>query len=56
MIASKSSKSLRFGLNQFNKQFATSFASDIKENYHNVSRFDDATIIVCKVFDYIPKY
>jgi hypothetical protein len=56
IIASKSCKSLRYGLKQFNEQFVSKFSSDIEENYHNVSRFKDASVIVEKVFDFVPEY
>ncbi|MHA2282212.1 MAG: hypothetical protein ACXAC5_15320 [Promethearchaeota archaeon] len=56
VIASKSCKSLRYGLKQFNEQFVAKFSSDIKENYQNVSRFRDAIVLVKKVFDFVPEY
>ena len=56
IIASKSCKSLRYGLKQFNEQFVAKFGSNIEENYHNVSRFKDASVLVQKVFDFVPEY
>ena len=56
MIASKSCKSLRYGLKEFNEQFVSKFSSDIEQNYHNVSRFKDAITLVKKVFDFVPEY
>jgi len=56
LIASKSCKSLRYGLKQFNDQFVSKFSSDIEQNYHDVSKFDDAIFLVKKVFDFVPEY
>lgn len=56
VIASKSCKSLRYGLKQFNDQFVSKFSSDIEQNYHDVSKFDDAIVLVKKVFDFVPEY
>jgi len=56
VIASKSCKSLRYSLKQFSEQFVEKFSSDIKLHYQNVSRFDDATVLVKKVFDFVPEY
>ncbi|MHA2036145.1 MAG: hypothetical protein ACW972_11010 [Promethearchaeota archaeon] len=56
VIASKSCKSLRYGLREFNDQFVSKYSTDIETNYHNVSRFDDATTLVKNVFDFVPEY
>jgi len=56
IIASKSCKSLRYGLKEFNEQFVSKYSSDIEKNYHNVSRFEGASAIVDKVFDFVPEY
>lgn len=56
IVSSKSCKSLRYGLKQFNEQFVSKYSSDVKENYHNVSRFKDAIVLVKKVFDFVPEY
>ncbi|MHA2007787.1 MAG: hypothetical protein ACXABO_09780 [Promethearchaeota archaeon] len=56
VIASKSCKSLRYSLKEFNDEFVSKFSSDVEENYSNVSRFDDAIVLVKKVFDFVPEY
>ncbi len=56
VIASKSCRSLRYGLKQFNEQFVSRFFSDNEQNYLNVSRFKDAIVLVKNVFDFVPEY
>jgi hypothetical protein len=56
IVSSKSCKSLRYGLKQFNEQFVSKYSADVEENYHNVSRFQDAIVLVKKVFDFVPEY
>jgi hypothetical protein len=56
LVASKSCKSLRYGLKEFNEQFVARFSSDIEISYQNVSRFNDAIILVNRIFDFVPEY
>ncbi|MFX1316371.1 MAG: hypothetical protein ACFE9T_10945 [Promethearchaeota archaeon] len=55
LIASKSSKSLRYGLKLFNDRFISDFYSGSDE-FYEVSRFEDAKKIVENVFDFVPEY
>ena len=51
----KSSKSLRQGLKQFNEQFITEFGK-LLEKPNEISQFNGAIDIVNKVFEFIPEY
>ncbi|MCK4384164.1 MAG: hypothetical protein KAW66_12770, partial [Candidatus Lokiarchaeota archaeon] len=55
LIASKSSKSLRYGLKKFNREFIETFQSQFDQLYE-VSRFKDAKKIVDHIFDFVPEY
>ena len=55
LIASKTSKSLRNGLEQFNDQFIAKFSESI-EAANKISQFRGAVEIVEKIFEFIPKY
>ena len=56
IIASKSCKTLRYGLKQFNEQFVSKFSADIEKNSPDISRFEEANVLVKKVFDFVPEY
>jgi hypothetical protein len=53
LVTSKSTKSLRYGLKIFNDEFIAKFYHD-KLDFHEVSKFKEADMIVDKIFDYIP--
>lgn len=55
LVSSKSSKSLRYGLRRFNEEFIESFQSTF-ENKQNDGRFESASKIVEKIFDFVPSY
>lgn len=54
LVTSKSTKSLRYGLRTFNDQFISSFYID-GIDFHEVSKFKDANILVEKIFDFVPE-
>ena len=54
LVTSKSTKSLRYGLRTFNDQFISSFYTD-GIDFHEVSKFKDASILVEKIFDFVPE-
>ena len=55
LIASKSSKSLRYGLKKFNEEFVARFQRTL-EGSRKVSDFNDGLNIVELVFDFVPSY
>ena len=55
LIASKTSKSLRNGLEQFNDQFIAKFSESL-ETANYISQFSGAVEIVKKVFEFVPEY
>jgi len=55
LISSKSSKSLRYGLKQFNDEFIDKFQSVLYDR-KETSRFEGVSEIVDKVFDFVPSY
>ncbi|NVM44706.1 MAG: hypothetical protein HWN79_07300 [Candidatus Lokiarchaeota archaeon] len=55
LIASKSSKSLRYGLKRFNEEFVESFQSTL-DNKQDIGRFKGTSKIVEKIFDFVPSY
>ena len=55
LVASASSKSLRYGLNKFNEQFLSKFKSDLYD-LNNIKKFEKAEELIDKVFDFVPKY
>jgi len=55
LIASKSSKSLRYGLKRFNEEFDAHFRSNL-EGSRKVSDFNEGFKIVEQVFDFVPSY
>ncbi|MFX0047224.1 MAG: hypothetical protein ACFE8G_03555 [Candidatus Hermodarchaeota archaeon] len=55
LIASKSSKSLRYGLRRFNEEFINGFQSILNDT-RETSRFEDVSKIIEKVFDFVPSY
>jgi len=55
LIASKSSKSLRYGLKRFNEEFVIQFQRTL-EGSRKVSDFNEALKIVEHVFDFVPSY
>ena len=55
LVASKSSKSLRYGLKKFNNKFIESFQSNFGEAYE-VSRFKKAKAFIEEYFDFVPQY
>ncbi|MFW9952161.1 MAG: hypothetical protein ACFFKA_18725 [Candidatus Thorarchaeota archaeon] len=55
LITSKSSKTLRYGLNKFNEGFIAKFQSEL-DDLHTVRKFEKAGEIIEHVFDFIPKY
>lgn len=54
LVTSKSTKSLRYGLRIFNDQFISSFYTD-GIDFHEVSKFKDANLLVEKIFDFVPE-
>ncbi|MBY8985678.1 MAG: hypothetical protein KGD65_11450 [Candidatus Lokiarchaeota archaeon] len=55
LVATRSTKSLRYSLNSFYDQFISNFYKE-GDDLHDVSRFRDADNLVEKIFDFIPKY
>jgi hypothetical protein len=55
LVTSKSSKSLRYSLKKFHDQFILKYSSDFN-NFQDVERFQEANILVEKVFEFVPKY
>lgn len=55
LIASKSSKSLRYGLKRFNEDFVNAFQTRLNGE-RKVGMFEETRALVEKVFDYIPSY
>ena len=55
LIASKSSKSLRYGLKRFNEKFIAVYHSNLDEE-RKVGMFEETREIVDKVFDFVPSY
>ena len=55
LIASKSCKSLRYGLKRFNEKFVTVFQSNLDDT-RIVGGFEETREIVDKVFDFVPSY
>ncbi|MFW9952160.1 MAG: hypothetical protein ACFFKA_18720 [Candidatus Thorarchaeota archaeon] len=55
IIASKSSKALKFSLKIFHEKFISRFKNDLK-NLHDVSKFVEANNIVNDIFDFVPIY
>jgi len=55
LIASKSTKSLKYGLKRFNEQFITYYQSSLKDE-RKLGMFEDARNIIDNVFDFVPNY
>jgi hypothetical protein len=55
LIASKSSKSLRYGLKRFNEKFIAVYHSNLDEE-RKVGMFEETREIVDMVFDFVPSY
>ena len=55
LIASKSSKSLRYGLKRFNEEFVRRFQRTL-ESSRKVSDFNEGLKVVEQVFDFVPSY
>jgi len=55
LIASKSSKSLRYGLKRFNEKFIAVYHSNLDEE-RKVGMFEESREIVDTVFDFVPSY
>lgn len=55
LIASKSSKSLRYGLKRFNEEFVRRFQKTL-ESSRKVSDFNEGLKVVEQVFDFVPSY
>ncbi|MHA2287301.1 MAG: hypothetical protein ACXABG_00815 [Promethearchaeota archaeon] len=55
LVTSKSSKSLKYGLKQFNREFIEKYKSQF-DGLYEVSRFKGAKDIVEHVFDFVPIY
>ncbi len=55
LIASKSSKSLRYRLKSFNEKIITVFQSTL-DGERKVGRFEETREIVDKIFDFVPSY
>jgi hypothetical protein len=55
LIASKSSRSLRYGLKRFNEEFVVRFQKTLGSS-RKVSDFVEASKIVERVFDFVPSY
>ena len=55
LIASKSCKSLRYGLKRFNEKFITVFKPILDEE-RKFGAFEDSQEIIDKVFDFVPNY
>ncbi|GAH02311.1 unnamed protein product, partial [marine sediment metagenome] len=55
LIASKSSKSLRYGLKRFNEKFIAVYHSNLAEE-RKVGMFEETREIVDMVFDFVPSY
>ncbi|MFX0165441.1 MAG: hypothetical protein ACFE9V_08990 [Candidatus Hodarchaeota archaeon] len=54
LVTSKSTKSLRYGLRIFNEEFISRFYTD-DIDFHEVSKFKDANLLVEKIFDFVPE-
>ena len=55
LITSKFSKSLRIGLQQFNKLFMEKFSKSL-ETANYTSQFKGASEIIHEVFEFVPEY
>jgi len=55
LIASKSSKSLRYGLKRFNEKFVNVFQTQL-DGERKVGMFEETRALVDNVFDYVPSY
>ena len=55
LIATKSSKSLRYGLRRFNEEFITNFRQNL-DGERRAGEFEEVREIVDEVFDFIPHY
>jgi hypothetical protein len=55
LIATKSSKSLRFGLKRFNEKFISVFQTTLKGE-RRAGMFEETRDLVANVFDYVPSY
>ncbi|MHA2035249.1 MAG: hypothetical protein ACW972_11495 [Promethearchaeota archaeon] len=55
LVATKSTKSLRYGLNSFYDRFITNFYKE-GNDVHKISKFRDADKLVEEIFDFVPKY
>ncbi|MFX1426726.1 MAG: hypothetical protein ACFFBE_09765 [Promethearchaeota archaeon] len=54
LVTSKSTKSLRYGLKIFNDEFIAKYYTN-NIDFHEVSKFHDANLIVEKIFDFVPE-
>lgn len=54
LVTSKPTKSLRYGLRTFNDEFISKFYTE-GIDFHEVSKFKDASILVEKIFDFVPE-
>jgi len=55
IVATKASKSLRFGLKSFHDKFISEY-SNYFEDYHNISKFKEASMLVETIFEFVPIY
>jgi len=55
LIASKSSKSLRYGLKRFNEKFVSDFRTTLNGE-RKVGMFEETRALIDSVFDYVPSY
>jgi len=55
LVASSSNTTLKLALKQFNDRFIQKYPK-CSEVFHDISRFDEATVLVEDIFDFIPKY
>jgi hypothetical protein len=55
LVSSKSSKSLRYALRNFNEEFISNFYRD-ENDFFEVSQFESAKSLVGKIFDFVPEH
>ncbi|MHA1986038.1 MAG: hypothetical protein ACW98D_05295 [Promethearchaeota archaeon] len=55
LIATRSTKSLRYGLNDFYDQFISNFYHE-GDDFYDISKFREADNLIDKIFDFVPKY
>jgi hypothetical protein len=55
LVASKSCKSLRYGLKEFHDQFISKYYHE-KDDFQDINKFKDARNLVKKIFEFVPEY